>query len=201
MPERLSALRHRPAAIEPAFGQIAVPDADVEAALTDPRPDLGVSLDLQHVLPAIGAREVRRALPSLKGVVGFARFLVIRPINWSAILLYAVMKGLDRRMVQVIVICELDAIRLKRILPRERNPADLVDRTVPSKPIRVLLSEILPELIVSFLLFLPPATPWAPPRGLVVQRRGRRLSMGCQELTGAAGRRQQPQLGGPRGAA
>src|SRR5262245_66691267 len=27
---RLSALRHRPAAIEPAFGQIALPDADVE---------------------------------------------------------------------------------------------------------------------------------------------------------------------------
>lgn len=30
---RLSALRHRPAAIEPAFGQIAFPDADVEASL------------------------------------------------------------------------------------------------------------------------------------------------------------------------
>src|SRR5215510_1997296 len=31
-----SALRLRPATIEPAFGQIALPDADVEAALTNP---------------------------------------------------------------------------------------------------------------------------------------------------------------------
>lgn len=42
----LSALQHRPAAIKPALGQIALPDADEEAALTRPRPDLGVSLDL-----------------------------------------------------------------------------------------------------------------------------------------------------------
>ena len=75
----LSALRHRPAAVEPAFGQVALPDADVEAALTNPRPDLGVSLDLQHVLPAVGAREVRRALPRLEG--GLPRFLVIRPLT------------------------------------------------------------------------------------------------------------------------
>src|SRR5215510_7258906 len=89
----LSALRHRPAAIEPAFGQIAFPDANVEAALTDPWPDLGVSLDLKHVLPAVGAREVRRALSSLEGGVGLPGFLVIRPLKWRAILVHVLMKG------------------------------------------------------------------------------------------------------------
>src|SRR5215510_11304167 len=88
----LSALRHRPRAIEPAFGQIAFPDANVEAALTDPWPD-GVSLDLQHVLPAVGAREVRRALSSLEGGVALPRFLVIRPLKWRAILVHVLMKG------------------------------------------------------------------------------------------------------------
>src|SRR5262249_17286426 len=192
--DTLSALQHRPATIEPAFGQITFPDADIEAALTNPRPDLGVSLDLQHVLPAVGAREVRRALPSLEGAVGLARFLVIRPINWSAILLNALMKGFDRRVVPVVVISELDAIRLKRILPRERNPTDLVDRTVSTEHIRVLLSEILPKLLVSFL-FLPP-THSGRPRGhrLDVGRRGR--SMECQQPSGAPRWRQQPQLGG-----
>src|SRR5215813_980216 len=91
--ETLSALQHRPTAIEPAFGQIALPDADVEAALTSPRPDLGISLDLQHVLPAISAREMRRALPSLEGGEGLARFLVIRPLKWRAIPVHARMKG------------------------------------------------------------------------------------------------------------
>src|SRR5215831_3686921 len=176
--ETLSALQHRPAAIEPAFGQIALPDADVEATLTNPRPDLGVSLDLQHVLPAVGAREVRRALPSLKGVVGLARFLVIRPINCSALLLYALMKGLDRRVVPVVVVGVLDAIRLKRILPRERNSTYLADRTVSTERIRVLLSENLPKLVVSFM-FLPP-THSGRPRGhrLGVGRCG--CSVGCQ---------------------
>ena len=143
--DTLSALRHRPAAIEPAFGQIALPDADVKAALTNPRPDLGVSLDLQHVLPADGAREVRCALPSLEGGVGLARFLAIRPLEWRAILLYALMKSFDCRVVPVVVVGVLDAIRLKRILPRERNPTYLVDCTVPSERIRVLLSKILPK--------------------------------------------------------
>src|SRR5262245_38668733 len=50
-----SALRHRPATIEPAFGQIALPDADVEAALTNALPDLGVRSRLQHALPAVGS--------------------------------------------------------------------------------------------------------------------------------------------------
>ena len=107
--DRLSALQHRPAAIEPAFGQIALPHADVEAALTDPWPDLGVSLDLQHVLPAVGAREVRRALPSLEGGVGLPGFLVIRPLKWGAIFVHALMKGFERRMVPVVVVGELDA--------------------------------------------------------------------------------------------
>jgi len=90
----------------------------------------------------------------------------------EGILLYALMKGFDRRVVPVVVVGVLDAIRLKRILPRERNPTYLVDRTVPSERIRVLRSEIFPKLFVSFL-FLPPA-PSGRPRGhrLVVGRRG-----------------------------
>jgi hypothetical protein len=126
-----------------------------------------------HVLPAVGAREMRRALQSLEGIVGLARLFVIRPLKWRAILVHALMKGFERRVVAVVVVGVLDAIRLKRILPRERNPTYLVDRTVPSERIRVLRSEIFPKLFVSFLLFLPPA-PSGRPRGhrLVVGRRG-----------------------------
>lgn len=58
------------------------------------------------------------ALPSLEGVVGLARFLVIGPIHRSAVLLHALIKGFDRR---VVVVGELDAIHLNRILHWERN--------------------------------------------------------------------------------
>ena len=94
------------------------------------------------MLPADGAREVRRALPSLESGEGLARFLVIRPLRWRAILVHALVKGFERRVVPVVVVGVLDAICLKRILPRKGNPTYLVDRTVPGERIWVLLSEI-----------------------------------------------------------
>lgn len=97
-------------------------------------------------------------------------------------------------MVPVVVVGVLDAIRLKRILPRKGNPTYLVDRTVPGERIWVLISEIFPKLVVCFM-FLPPMHSRRP-RGhrFGVGRRGR--SMERQQLTGAKWRRQQPQLGG-----
>jgi hypothetical protein len=156
----LSALHHRPAAIEPAFDQIALADADIDAAVIAPRPDLPVTVDLQHELPVVGAREVRRALPSVERGEGLPPLLEIRPLNWRAILPHALIPDLDPRVVCVVVVAELVAIRVNRVLPRERNPTHLVDRT---ERIRVLRSEILLKLLVSFL-FLPP-TPLGRPRG------------------------------------
>src|SRR5262249_44450081 len=186
--DTLSALRYRPAEVEPAFGQIALPDADVEAVLR-PRPDLVVRRDLQHELPVVGAREVRRALPSVEGAPGLPRFVVIRPVHRSALPLHAFVKGLARRVVSVVVISELDAIHLNRVLHWERNATDLVGQTVQGEHVRVLRSEILPKLRVSFFLFLPPTTPSARPwrHRLVGERRGRGHSMEGQELTGAVG--------------
>src|SRR6476620_12246873 len=150
MPTDLSALRNRPAAIEPAFGQIALPDADVEATLECPRPDLGVTLDLQHELPAVGAREVRHALPSRECGAGFPLLLEIRPFIRGGIPTpHEVKPGFLHRVVVVIVVGVLDAIHLDRILPRVANPTDLVERTVRGERVRAFLSEILPKPLVT----------------------------------------------------
>src|SRR5262245_35860829 len=86
--DALASLRYCPSEAEPAFGQIALPDADVEAIIR-PRPDLVVRWDLHHELPAVRARKVRRALPSVEGAPGLPRFLVIGPVHRSALILHA----------------------------------------------------------------------------------------------------------------
>src|SRR5262245_33693805 len=135
--DSLRALTHRPAAIEPAFGQIALPDADIEAVVP-PVLVHKVAIELQHKLPLVGAREVRRALAGLEGGPGLPRFL---PDIGPATLLHAVPMGLHCRVVPVVVIGVLDTIGLDRPLPRDRNPADL-ERAAR---IRVLHGEVFPK--------------------------------------------------------
>src|SRR5262249_27093419 len=153
--EQLTALPHRPAAIEPAFRQVGLPDADIGVAFHAPRPDLAVAGELQHELPVAGAREVACALPLREGVAGLRPLLVIGQADRRAVLLSALPKSLFlfRRIVRVVVVAVLDAIRLDRPRLRERSPADLM----VTARIRVFFVEILPKLRVSFVGFIVPA--------------------------------------------
>src|SRR5215813_8662044 len=187
--EQLTALPHRPAAIEPAFRQVGLPDADIGVAFHAPRPDLAVAGELQHELPVAGAREVACALPLKEGVAGLRPLLVIGPVDRSAVLLSALPKSLFlfRRIVRVVVVAVLDAIRLDRPRLRERSPADLM----VTARIRVFFVEILPKLLVSFVGFIVPAlrVDARPPRR-------RQHAVECRQIDGEERRRQQPQPGG-----
>src|SRR5215470_5508552 len=185
--DTLSALVERPAAVEPAFREIALPDADVEAADVDH--DLLITVELQHELPAAGAIQVHCALADFECVVASRPLLVIGPVNRSTLLLPALPKGLFllRRVVQVVVVAELHAIRLDRELVRKRHPADLADdRAGPRQ------TEIHPKLVVSFVSLRLPA-----PR-VVARPVGPRREWAIEHphLTGAERRRQQPSPGG-----
>src|SRR5262245_56916485 len=119
------------------------------------RLDLAVAGELQHELPVAGACEVARALPLKEGVAGLLPLLVIGPVDRSAVLLSALPKCLFLfwRIVRVVVVAVLDAIRLDRPRLRERSPADLM----VTARIRVFFIEILPKLLVSFVGFIVPA--------------------------------------------
>lgn len=187
MPTLSSALHHRPAAIRAG----ARPDrssgcrhriASPTSIQQQSRRRIAARAAGCRVRSASRAPEPRRWTP------GLPRFLVIRPIDWSAIRLHAGMEGFDCRVAQVVVISVLDAIRLNRVLPRERTPTDLDRVTGIEACMRVLRGESLPEPLISILTARRGHRP-------IVERR---ISQECQQLTGPPRWRQQQQLWGQR---
>src|SRR5215468_7662620 len=109
MPTTLTALQHRPAAIEPPCGEVALPAAHVEAAGIAPlHAGSKIAVDLENELPAVRPLEVPGALPFRECAVGLPLLLKIRPFIGGTIpTAHELIPAFLHRVVGVVVFREL----------------------------------------------------------------------------------------------